>query len=284
MFRALFLYILLAATSSYAYKGHHLVATPAGTPCDYQTGHGFVFFSPNYDSNCDSFFIYHLAELECPHQYIVVAEVSPDPALKAAYCKQIQTGNETTYGVAPEFILPQFMRGQITTFTSQFFQGFFTTVLLDSVTVNLKNIVYAQMINIIQPGSLGYFLYEDSEDNRFMSHAITTAPDFDQLLLVDVQADNPDDAPNGRKGPVYVSFNVPNTYANRLKEGQDYTGMMYAVIYDGQLSPREIKIHIRKNIYPGPNKLNGDGQTDFQRFCAEKDRPVWDSCRILTGV
>lgn len=100
MFRGLLLFALLT-TSCYAYKGHHMVAPPANGPCDYQSGHGFVFFSPNYDTSCDSFFIYHLGELECPHQYIVVAEVAVQPALKAAYCKAIRSGNETVFTIAP---------------------------------------------------------------------------------------------------------------------------------------------------------------------------------------
>ncbi len=89
------------AASCYAYSGHHHVALDANTPCDYQTGHGFVFFSPNFATNCDTFIIYHLAELECPHQYIIAAEVTVQDSLKNLYCGQINSGNETVFGVAP---------------------------------------------------------------------------------------------------------------------------------------------------------------------------------------
>ncbi len=75
---------------------------------------------------------------------------------------------------------------------------------------------------------------------------------------------------------------MPNTYENRLQEGQTYTGQMYAVGIGGKLWPEAINIFVNKNIYPGPNKANGDGLHDFQQFCVEKDRPVWDSCLTLS--
>jgi hypothetical protein len=77
--------------------------------------------------------------------------------------------NITVLTYCAEFILPQFFGGRIPSFTSQFFQGFFTTVLLDSIAVNVVDIIYGQMINVVQPGSLAYYLYEDSKGHQFMS-------------------------------------------------------------------------------------------------------------------
>lgn len=255
-------------------------ADPNG-PCDYSTGHGFVFFSPNVDSDCDSFVIYHLGELECPHQYIVAAEVTVQKNVRDLYCNKFKSGNETVFVVAPEFILPQFFGGQIPSFTSQFFQGFFTTVLLDSIAVNVVNIIYGQMINVVQPGSLAYYLYEDSKGHQFMSHVISTAPDFDHLILVEVGGTPIKNTNTGRKGPVLVQFSPANTFANRLQEGKEYEGTVYEVNQKGQMEARPISVWTHQNIYPGPNKLNGDGQTDFQQFCVEPSRPMWDSCRVF---
>lgn len=65
--------------------------------------------------------------------------------------------------------MPQFISGQIKSFTTQFYQGFFATLLFDSVTINVVDVVYGQMINVIQPDGLAYLLYEDGESNLFMS-------------------------------------------------------------------------------------------------------------------
>lgn len=101
MFKTLLLFSLLA-TSCYASKVHMDGAlTTADKPCDYSSGHGFVFFSPNYDTACDTFIIYHLGELECPHQYIVTAEVTVQQSLKALYCNKMAQENDTVYVVAP---------------------------------------------------------------------------------------------------------------------------------------------------------------------------------------
>lgn len=61
------------------------------------------------------------------------------------------------------------MSGHITSFSTQFFQGFFYSVLEDSVTIKVMNMLYAQMINIMQTEYLSYYLYQDSAGNHFMS-------------------------------------------------------------------------------------------------------------------
>jgi hypothetical protein len=101
MFVRLLVLCVLLTTSCYAYKGHHMAAADPNGPCDYSTGHGFVFFSPNVDSDCDSFVIYHLGELECPHQYIVAAEVTVQKNVRDLYCNKFKSGNETVFVVAP---------------------------------------------------------------------------------------------------------------------------------------------------------------------------------------
>ncbi len=78
-----------------------------------------------------------------------------------------------------------------------------------------------------------------------------------------------------------MQFDRANTFGNRLQEGNTYVGQLFEVNQKGQMASRTIAVHVTYNIYPGPNKLNGDGTADFQQFCIEPNRPIWDSCRVF---
>ncbi len=74
-----------------------------------------------------------------------------------------------------------------------------------------------------------------------------------------------------------MEFEADNDVRNALQEGSENHGVIYMNGENG-VQPFEIRIFVKRNIYPGPFKENGDGMADLKQYCIVSSRPKWELC------
>eukprot|EP00013_Stygamoeba_regulata_P023830 CAMPEP_0177650898 /NCGR_PEP_ID=MMETSP0447-20121125/12219_1 /TAXON_ID=0 /ORGANISM="Stygamoeba regulata, Strain BSH-02190019" /LENGTH=293 /DNA_ID=CAMNT_0019153861 /DNA_START=31 /DNA_END=912 /DNA_ORIENTATION=+ len=261
----------------------------SSTECNHISGHGFVLFS---DLECTTHWIHHLPEFQCPHMYDVKAQVQfVNATQERIYCQDRARGEEFTYTVVPEFVLPRFIAGEISSFSSPLTRGFFNSTLVDDVamTVQQDGVIFARQFDMLTAQTLTYYLWpasanpfatsssSASSSYFYMSHYVTTPPNFDQLMMARVYStDGSWEFPADRRSPLAVYFpGVSDVYASRLRENLTYKAVIQGAL-NGQQHP--VTIETVQNYYPGPAGYNGDGTTDYREYCVDKEKPHWVEC------
>ena len=249
--------------------------------CNYKSGHGMVLLSSKL---CNYFVFHHLGEFECPHSWDVKVEVAfENQSEQSSFCKIVLESNQTTFTLAPEFFLPSFFTGNGPSIISnaQVFSGFFTGDPVINVTLRVVQTLFYEEYGMIMLPNLTYNVLPLGNDELLLWHRIGIAPDFDHgkekdwfyywllifSLVLRVSSDF--SFPTSRKWPMLVEFPFVNTFDNRLQEGSKVHGFIGGLQY---------AFAIEENIYPGADKLNGDGKTDFQQYCVVPSRPKWHLC------
>ena len=135
-----------------------------------------------------SVYLSHLPMFHRPHDYQVILEVDIGNAAKTIYLGDKKAHpQETVYTLVPEsFILPQMVQNP-KPFRAKLFRGHFErggAQIVNSTTVNIIKVVYFKKFEkeTQHPKNLHYILFGNLEDDLFLVHIITTAPDFDQVL------------------------------------------------------------------------------------------------------
>jgi hypothetical protein len=235
-------------------------------PCDYATGHGLVIVpSPS----CSHFLGHHLGEFECPHQYDVkISFTFASQSDQSTFCRTVRNRTQTTYTMAPEVVLPQLAAGVVSTFTSDIYDGFFGATIMSNVTFLYERTVFFMQYGLLRPPQLTYLLLpEDDGQTLLLWHYVSTPPDFDHLLRVSSSYS----FPKVHGWALAVQFaNLSNNYDNRLAPGKEYAGIVNGTTVS--------TFKVISNIYPGTNRYNGDGRTDFVQYCVEPNRPKWNLC------
>jgi hypothetical protein len=160
------------------------------------------------------------------------------------------------YTLSPEkFVLPTLVSTDspskpLRSFKAEIFRGHLekpgNARILREVAVEVKNVVYFREFDhkAQKPSQLEYLLF-GKEQELFLAHLITKAPDFDQVVAVKVtgHAFTDDEL---AKGVQIVFPKTKNAAAARLKEGQTIAGKIGA---DSASASKMIQVEIAKELY-----------------------------------
>jgi hypothetical protein len=137
-----------------------------------------------------SIYISHLPMFHSPHNYQAIFEIVIDDASRDKYIEAKQNSMETVYTLVPEaFVLPE-MISHPQVFKAKIFKGHFERggqMIASNVNVKISKVIYAKKfepLDIKPTGSTNIIFGNKSE--QFMAHAVTTAPDFDQVMAIGI--------------------------------------------------------------------------------------------------
>lgn len=118
--------------------------------------------------------------------------------------------------------------------------------ILDNIQVNVKQVILFEQFNpkAQKPPQLEYFLFGKGQE-LFLAHAITKAPDFDQILAVKVT--NPPFTEAELSRGVQVIFpGTKNAAFSRLKAKQRIVGKMQT---GNTQAKKKIQVEVDKELY-----------------------------------
>jgi hypothetical protein len=134
-------------------------------------------------------------------------------------------------------------------FKGTIFRGHFErdgkVAVLNDVDVMVRNVVHFHEFDpqAARLGKLAYFVFGKG-DELFMAHLITSPPDFDQMVAVELPGHKFTDAQLG-KGVRVVFNDRENSVAARLKEGDEAAGEAGA----GRAPKQKIQVKAAREIF-----------------------------------
>jgi hypothetical protein len=226
---------------------HHHAPKP-GEATDPPAAHGMAVIGGQ------AVYLSHLPMFMSPHHYQVILEVefegdgNPQEVYFGDREKHPEQRLYTFNPVA--FVLPSlFPDGEgppeATSFRGTLHRGHFerqdthpVTIAAD-VTVHVNKVIHQHKFesNVSELPELRYHLFGRGAE-IFLAHAITTPPDFDQLLSVGIDTEFSDEAPS--KGIAVRLEGRPNTVAARIKPGAEPELPAVAEI-DGRSQPIRLR-------------------------------------------
>lgn len=133
----------------------------------------------------------HLPMFHSPHHYQIILELTLTQSdLEAYRLDRAVHSAERVYTLEPEtFVLPEMVNGT-KKFTANIYRGHFErggVAILKNVSVSIARVVYFKKFEPDEqkPKSLEYILF-GHEGEQFLAHRICAAPDFDEILSVQV--------------------------------------------------------------------------------------------------
>jgi hypothetical protein len=116
---------------------------------------------------------------------------------------------------------------------------------LQKLNVKITRVVHARQFDprASKPASLEYLLFGRGKE-RFLTHAIFTPPDFDQVLPVSVNGEEATDHDQNQNLRVVIP-DRKNIAAERLREGQ----RVEAMLHKGTASPKKVQLEVGPQIY-----------------------------------
>ncbi len=229
----------------------------------------------------DSLYLSHLpmfqepGEPPMPHRYQAILEVTT--AKQNTYVKdRREHGSTRIYTLNPEsFVLPDLVssdpqRKPLRSFQAiAIFRGHLErdnrVRILQDVDVRVKNVIYFREFDPEDKKSpqLEYLLFGKDQE-LFMAHVITAAPDFDQMLAVKITGHQFTNAELARGVPVVFPGNT-NAVASRLREKQRVAG---EIQIDRAAAPKRIQVEVNREFYFEEGELRVP--PDFNTTSAEK--------------
>lgn len=192
-----------------------------------------------------------------PHRFQVVLEAtfmrgsSAQPQTTYA-ADRTQHPDTKIYMVSPgeTFRLADLVAGRPRrSFKGTVFRGHFeregNVAILDDVDVTVKNVVHFHEFDpkAARLGKLEYFVFGKG-DEIFMAHLITSPPDFDQMVAVQLTDQKLTDAQLD-KGVRVVFTERDNSVASRMKEGEQAAGEIGV----GRAPRQKIQVKASREIF-----------------------------------
>jgi hypothetical protein len=210
-----------------------------------------------------------------PHRYQVILEAAFAKAgshPQALYLNDRKANPGTKiYTLNPDsFVLPNLGAQTLRSFNAKLFRGHLekegNKLLAENVQVSVRRLFLFQQFNPAAKklAKLNYILFGKGEE-IFLAHAISKAPDFDQILAIKVTNHRFSDEALGR-GAI-LNIKRPNTILQRLKEGQQVKVKLPATRLP-DLSGQEIEIKVETELYLEEGELRVPA--DFDTTVEEK--------------
>jgi hypothetical protein len=180
--------------------------------------HGMVLFGAG-----GRLFLSHIPMFHRPHDVQLLAAVTLEhPELPAA-----RDFSDGTYTLEPErFDLDALAQGKLKHFKATVYQGNFEgggTPLHRDVTVRVESVELVLPLTgqAPEPAELRYWVVGSGKE-AYLVHALSRAPDFDQVVKVSLEGQ----APRKDKGPPVLRFERrKNASGERLKAGEKLTAV-----------------------------------------------------------
>jgi len=258
-------------------------ASAQSPECDFSSGHGgILFWNDGAKGTHGEYGFYHLAMFQCPHQWDVVAYLKPTPEV----IKLLQVGQadvNQTYSIIPEFVMRDFVGKKFDTVKSQVLEGFLgDPVTLPSsgtneVPFSVLTIARGVEFGLInRPTQLTYEVYLYGTEGALFKHQVVSPPEFDHIFLGKIHSEDVDLKQLKRDKPYILTFPVPNEVEYRPADDIMQGMLTVPVNATGLYQQLPVTVQAGRQIYPGPQKLNGDGLADLTRLCA--DNAKWTEC------
>lgn len=135
-------------------------------------------------------YLSHLPMFHSPHDYQAIFEVQIDNRAHAEYLESLSHSTEKVYTLVPEvFVLPEMVRNP-RSFSADIFKGHFErggSIVVENVRFEITKVLYFRKFKPgdVHPPHAIYLLFGNQEE-QFLAHLITAAPDFDQISQVSV--------------------------------------------------------------------------------------------------
>lgn len=191
-----------------------------------------------------------------PHRYQVILEATftkagSDP--QALYFNDRKANPATKiYTLNPDpFVLPNLGARTLNSFKAKIFHGHLekegNKLLAENVRVSVNRLIHFRKFDpsAKKPSELEYILFGKGEE-IFLAHAISKAPDFDQILSVKISGLGFTDEMLGRG--IMITVNRPNTIVQRIKENQKVKARL-PLTRDPKISGQEIEINAGTEFY-----------------------------------
>ncbi len=178
----------------------------------------------------DPIYLSHLPMFMSPHNFQVILEVGFDEAATKAYRDSHPKAGGEIYTFVPErFDIQELGPDAVhprTSFKGDLFRGHFErggTVLKEGVIVTVAATPHFRRFEAHAPqlAELEYFIF-GTGSQRYLAHLVTRAPDFDQLLTVEISGEGSGDGGAPTPAPKNNSLTVPgrkNTVDRRIEAG-----------------------------------------------------------------
>jgi hypothetical protein len=202
--------------------------------------HGMVLFGQG-----EALYASHIPMYRRPHdQQLLLAVTVEHPELPVG-----RDFSDGTYTLEPErFDLDALMAGTLKHFRATVFQGNFEgggTPVYRDATVRVEQVAHVAQLSAEAPAHEEPRYWVLSEGGAaYLVHALSRAPDFDQVVKVTLEA------PLSAKGPGPVLLRVPerkNDAGARLKAGEQ----LAAALEDG--TPVRLTVERELSFLPGPD-------------------------------
>jgi hypothetical protein len=168
--------LVILSMLSFAAPHEHPVGDPPGM-------HGMLLFGAK------KFYLSHLPMFHKPHDYQAILEVEFEDHANEIYLSSMaKDPSEKIYTIAPEvFVLPDVVEG-MKSFKTAIFKGHFERggkeIVRHTIAKITKVILFKKFDPTEKKADVPSYLIFGSVFEPFMTHLITSAPDFDHILSV----------------------------------------------------------------------------------------------------
>lgn len=193
-----FLFVLLLSFKVFS-QGHQHHAPPPDRP----SVHGMLMLGSS------KIYFSHLPMFHSPHDYQVFLEVEIDPAAQATYLEQAQNSPGVYMFVPEVFVLPEMIQ-KPRPFKGKIFMGHFERgghVIVQEATAQIKKVLYFKKFDKLAAGGGPTHLIFGHPGQMFMAHIVGKAPDFDQI--VEVQMSEVKNLPESGALPLQLPSSQP---------------------------------------------------------------------------
>lgn len=217
-------------------------------------GEQTVFFShlPMFDSVNQAGTAY-----TSPHRFQVILQAAFTPEQMASYAKDRQANPGTQfYTINPqELVLTRLFEPatapKMSEFTATVFNGHLERKPthrvqgLERTKIKIGRVVHGGQFDprASKPAALEYLLFGRGPE-RFLAHAISAPPDFDQVLVLESVSSDLTDRDLEQDVRVVIP-DRKNTAKERLREGQRVDGMLRI----GSAAPTKVQVEVGRRIY-----------------------------------
>lgn len=208
----------------------------------------------------DPIYLSHLPMFMVPHNYQVILKVSLDDEVSGKLREfRAHFGRDALFTVAPEEFPILELTEDRTEFQADVVKGHFEhggDVIAPNTTVRIEDVVYFRELPLDSPaekrGDLEYLPFGDTDGEFFLTHRITQAPDFDQVLLATVSGASFTDTEVRRQGgPTFKVAGRADLPGERLQADETIAAHSSA----GQHFHADLDVQVLAELYFNEDEL-----------------------------
>ena len=206
-------------------------------------------------------YLSHLPMFMHPHNYQVILKVAlEDGVARSLMDLHREAGSEALFTVAPEkFPITDLSPADaeqppLAHFRGDVVRGHFEhggETLAERSPITVEEVVHFQMLPLqpeVEPerGNLQYLMFGDADRELYLAHRIAAAPDFDQVVVVEILGEHFTETEQRRQGrPALTVTDRADVPDERLRSGQTVSASTSA----GQHFHRDVEVRVLGEYY-----------------------------------